>query len=322
MEFGRPDRLPMVEWASYWNQTVDRWRTEGLPERYAEAHALRDYVGLDCWRQHWARPRGTDCPRPASHGAGILRTEREYEELLPHLYPGPEPMLRAVDPWAQAHARGDMVVWLTVEGFFWYPRTLFGIENHLYAFYDEPELMHRMNRDLLAFNLRTIDEFCTVTTPDFVTFAEDMSYNHGPMLSKELFDEFLAPYYRELVSALEARGIITIVDSDGDVTALVPWLEEVGVRGILPLERMAGVDVAAIRRDHPEFLMIGAYDKMVMHRGEAAMRQEFERLVPTMRTGGYIPSVDHQTPPDVSWETYHVYLRLLAEYAEKGAPRP
>ena len=35
-----------------------------------------------------------------------------------------------------------------------------------------------------------------------MTFAEDMSYNHGPMLSKALFDEFLAPYYRRLVPRL------------------------------------------------------------------------------------------------------------------------
>ena len=34
-----------------------------------------------------------------------------------------------------------------------------------------------------------------------------------------------------------------------------------------------------------------------------------------MRTGGFIPSVDHQTPPSVSLEEYRCYLRLLEEYA-------
>jgi hypothetical protein len=51
-----------------------------------------------------------------------------------------------------------------------------------------------------------------------------------------------------------------------------------------------------------------------MHLGEAAMRAEFERLVPIMRTGGFIPSVDHQTPPAVSIDEYRLYLRLLDEY--------
>jgi hypothetical protein len=33
-----------------------------------------------------------------------------------------------------------------------------------------------------------------------------------------------------------------------------------------------------------------------------------------MRAGGFIPSVDHQTPPEVGLDAYRVYLRLLEEY--------
>ena len=52
--------------------------------------------------------------------------------------------------------------------------------------------------DLVAHHLKIIDKVCEHTTPDFMTFAEDMSYNNGSMLSKELFDEFMKPYYPEL----------------------------------------------------------------------------------------------------------------------------
>jgi uroporphyrinogen-III decarboxylase len=73
----------------------------------------------------------------------------------------------------------------------------------------------------------------------------------------------------------------------------------------------------AIRQKHPRFCMVGHFDKMVMNRGEAAVRAEFERLLPLMRSGGFIPSVDHQTPPGVSMEEYRVYLRLLDEYTRQ-----
>ena len=79
------------------------------------------------------------------------------------------------------------------------------------------------------------------------------------------------------------------------------------------------MDGWALRQQFPQLLMIGHFDKMTMNRGEAAMRAEFERLVPLMKSGGFIPSVDHQTPPGVSLDQYRTYLRLLNEYTARSA---
>ena len=318
MNFEPVDRLPMIEWAGYWNLTRERWYTEGLPEDLVAAKDVRAHLGLDPWWQQWFHPRGPECPQAPYHGAGIMKTEAEYEALLPHLYPEHIGAIDKVREWAPAVERGEAVFWISFDGFFWFPRTLFGIEAHLYAFSDCPELMHRMSRDLLAFNLRVLDAVCDVCTPRFMTFGEDMSYNHGPMLSKAMFDEFLAPYYRQIVPEVKRRGIVPMVDSDGHAHVLIDWLAEVGIEGLLPYERRAGNDLAAIRARHPRWLMIGGFDKTIMKDGEAAIREEFERLLPVMRSGGCIPAVDHQTPPDVSLDTYRTYVRLLREYCEKA----
>lgn len=189
----------------------------------------------------------------------------------------------------------------------------------MYAFYDQAELMHRINRDLAQFHERTLDALFRVLTPDMAGFAEDMSYNNGPMLSEPCFDEFIQPYYRMLIPRLKERCIPVMVDSDGRVDALIPWIQRAGIDGVYPLERQAGVDVAELRQRHPRLSMMGAYDKMVMTRGEEAMREEFERLLPVMRSGGFIVSVDHQTPPGVSLENYRIYVRLLHEYSRRAA---
>jgi uroporphyrinogen-III decarboxylase len=148
-----------------------------------------------------------------------------------------------------------------------------------------------------------------------MTFSEDMSYNNGPMLSEELFDTFMLPYYQRVVPRLKEYGVRVIVDSDGDITKPAAWFERAGIEGILPLERQAGVDLQLLRRRHPRQLYVGAFDKMVMHHGEAALRAEFERLLPVARQGGFAISVDHQTPPAVSLEDYRLFLRLFREYA-------
>ena len=77
------------------------------------------------------------------------------------------------------------------------------------------------------------------------------------------------------------------------------------------------MDVNRIRRAYPDWLMIGGYDKTILHLGEEAMRREFGRLLPAMQSGRYIPSVDHQTPPDVSLSQYRTYVSLLREYAAR-----
>ena len=317
MSFQPVDRLPAIEWAPWWNQTLDRWYAEGLPRELTGWGEIGDYFGLDRHGRFVVGAWGEGCPRPAHHGAGIVADASDYGRVKPYLY---RRSAESISGWegggalAAGQRAGDTVVWLTLRGFFWHPRTLLGIQRHLLSFYDQPELMEAMNRDLVEYQLWAIEEVCRVCTPDFVTFAEDMSYNHGPMLSQAMFDEFIAPHYRVIIPELERRGIIPLVDSDGDVMPLIPWLEGVGVQGILPLERMAGVDVSLIRQRHPRFLMVGAFDKTVMHRGEAAIRAEFERLLPAMRGGGFIASCDHQTPPEVSLDDYRLYVSLLKEY--------
>jgi len=139
--------------------------------------------------------------------------------------------------WEKDQARGEVVLWFTLNGFFWLPRQILGIERHLFAFYDQARLMHRINQENAEHMVRLIDRVCEFCTPDFMTFAEDMSYNHGPMLSKALFDEFMLPYYRIVVPHLKKRGIWAIVDSDGDVERGRRMVPEAGLDGVLPLER-------------------------------------------------------------------------------------
>ena len=320
LNFQPVDRLPVMEWAPWWNQTIDRWHGEGLPAALTDAVAIQEYFGLDLFRQVHLEPLRRGGPKPASHGAGLLADEAGYGRALGEfLYPDPGFDRAELAALAERQRTGELVIWLTFNGFFWFPRVLLGIQRHLVAFYDQPELLHRINADLAAHQLRGLEAILSVCTPDVMTFAEDMSYNHGPMLSPAMFDEFLAPYYHRIIPELKRAGIRVFIDSDGDVTDLLPWVMGAGAEGILPLERMAGVDVSEIRASHPRLLMLGAYDKTVMHRGEAAIRAEFERLLPVMRSGGFIASVDHQTPPGVSLEQYRQYLAIYREYAARAA---
>ncbi len=307
LAFEPAPRLPRLEWAAWWDKTIDRWESEGFPKLGWEES--QTCFGLDFLHSLHADPREVR-----------IKDEADYRRVQAELMPDEaiEGVKRRAWALAERHARGEFSIRLILEGYFWYPRRLLGIEPHLLAFYDQPALLHHINADLLEFHLKTMEAVLAILTPDMANTMEDMSYNHGPMLSQDCFEEFIRPYYLPVAEMLRKYDIPLFVDSDGQVGQLLPWLIDCGVNGIFPLERQAGVDINALRAEHPGLLMLGGFDKMVMHRGEAAVRAEFERILPLMRAGGYIPSVDHQTPPGVSLEDYRIYIRLLTEYTELG----
>lgn len=311
------DRTPVIEWASWWDLTYKNWFQQGLPQMSPEE--LNVYWGHDPLKQFWLPVIEEGCPQPDHFGGPIIEDEEDYKRV--HKYLFTDRLLEQIDKnvgdYARAHADEDIAYWFSLDGFFWFPRRLFGIEGHLLAFYDYPELMLEINRDLCEFHKKCLKVLFSRIKPLFMTFGEDMSYNLGPMLSKECYDEFMLPFYKELVPLIKAGGTKVLIDTDGQVEPLIPWFLEGGIEGILPLERMAGVDVNRIREKYPELIMIGGYDKTVMHKGEAAIRAEFERILSAIRSGRYIPSVDHQTPPAVSVEDYKLYMSILREYSQK-----
>lgn len=317
MNFQPVDRLPRWEWAMWWDETVARWHKDGLDPNLTDIFEIHDKFGLDPYKQYWFSTTDATIEAAQHHVEGVVTNMDDYLKHKQYLFPDHSAAIEGMAPWLKRQDSGDAVIWITLEGFFWFPRTMMGFTILMMSFYDQPELLHKINSDLLEFNLGLLDQIEKIGNPVFMTIAEDMSYNNGPMISRQLMDEFLSPYYEKLIARCKEMDMVTIVDTDGDVTLLVPWLLDNGVDGVLPLERQAGVDGMALREQFPELVMVGHYDKMVMTNGEQAMRDEFERLVPLMKSGGFIPSVDHQTPPSVSLGNYQIFLKLLNEYTSK-----
>lgn len=312
------ERLPAFEWAKWWEVTLQRWENEGLP-RNLDSEQIKEFFGLDKARRLRYRSKGPEFP-DLEFGNGIVKDAGDYIKVKQKLF-DMEQVKNNTDFLNELKINQQnegMITWIGIDGFFWLPRDLFGIEKHFYAFYDNAELMHQINSDLLEYNLFLIEKTCSTFTPDFITISEDMSYNNGPMISKQLFDEFIKPYYLKLIPVIKKHNIIPFIDTDGDVIKLIDWLIDCGIEGILPLERQAGVDIAEIRGSYPKLKMIGGFDKTIMHKGTDAMVAEFERILPVMKSGGYIPSVDHQTPPDVSLGNYKMFVSLLKEYCRKA----
>jgi uroporphyrinogen decarboxylase len=243
-------------------------------------------------------------------------TQREdFLELLPRLQ-ADHPRRLSVN-WDQAcayYANRDFPVGLTICGAFGHPRNLFGVENLSLAYYDQPGLIHEILEHWTEFYIRLCQRVWGGIHFDFVLIWEDMAYKIGALISPRLVRQFMLPYYRRLIDNIYNLGCdIIIVDSDGNVSELVPMFLSVGVNVMLPFEVQAGMDIRIFRNKYGKNLaIIGGVDKRLLGDDMNAMDVELsEKVIPVLKSGGYIPCLDHTVPPNVSLGNFQQYLDLM-----------
>lgn len=221
----------------------------------------------------------------------------------------------------EAAKRGEMITQRVIGGYM-YLRSLMGPEDLLYAFYDDPELVHdcmavwlALAQDMTAHAQRSV-------TLDELFIAEDICYNTGPLISPEMMRAFLFPYYRKLLDGVKTRQLdpdrhlYFQVDTDGKAESVIDLYRELGMDAMSPFEVASGSDVVAIGRKYPELVIAGGIDKRVLAGSREDIDAMLERIFPAMkRRGGYIPTCDHGVPEEVSFENYLYYRKRCLEYA-------
>lgn len=195
-------------------------------------------------------------------------------------------------------------------GYYSMLRNWIGTENLSYLWYDDPALLHECLEFLTDFALRLLERAVSEIAFDYVIIHEDMAGKGGPLMGPALFRQFLLPHYQRYVAFLKGHGVrLVLVDTDGDHNVLLPAFLEAGVDGFCPMERAAGMDPVEVRRRYGQSVcLMGGVDKRVIARGRAAIDAELAYLAPAIASGGYIPTIDHSVPPDVSYEDFRYYL--------------
>lgn len=226
----------------------------------------------------------------------------------------PERMARA----RELAGRGMMVTQGLIGGYM-YLRSLIGPADLLYAFIDQPELIHTCMQTWFELADAVIARHQEAVTLDELFLAEDICYNHGLLISPAMMREFLFPYYQQLIANTRARQLdqsrhlYIHVDTDGDARPAIPVYLDIGIDAMSPFEVASGCDVVAIGRQYPGLALFGGIDKRVLAETKGDIDTMVERILPTMRErGGYIPTCDHGVPEEVPLDNYlHYRMRCV-----------
>lgn len=344
------DHAPFVEIA-VWPQTIERWLKEGLPCD-VEPNFLNgnEFFGFERWEyiplsvgmipcfeyevfeedERTIVFRGNDgivhkalktnismdqyISFPVHDRKSFLEMKKRYNPYSPIRYPS----------WwndrVRCYRERDYPLALTgIGGFGLYSmlRRWMGTEKACTIFYDDPVLAEEMLEFLVEFFLKLTQRALSDIDVDWYNWFEDFAYKTGPLVSPQIFKKFLLPRYLIINNYLRKHNVeIISIDSDGNFECLLPLLIDAGFNHICPMEQAAGMDPIKIRKEYGKsFAMLGGIDKRELSKGKREIENEMRRKLPyLLETGGYIPTIDHSVPPDISYENFIYYLELKRRF--------
>lgn len=186
------------------------------------------------------------------------------------------------------------------------PAMVRGLENHLTDMTLNPGWVHYLSRKFTDFYLeeyrRAWEAACG--NIDIFLVISDVGTQKGPLISRAMFDEFIAPYISEMADAIHKLGAKIMFHSCGNIAAFIPSIIRCGVDIINPLQP-AGAEMA------PESLKVysgricfhGGIDiQWLLPRGSAMEIRDEVRRYANIFGAGYIACPAHLFQPDTPAE--------------------
>ena len=343
--FARQDHDRVPRFDSFWNETIERWQTEGLNggvqtvlERLqADIHSLNwfwpmaypgreEVVSMDAETRvvrdgngkllrYWRNKSGTP-----DHLGFECDTRDKWETIFKPALLGTGLQL---DPAAiareyrQARQRGQWCHLTSVEGFE-ETRSLMGDEITLMAMAEDPEWIQDVSRTFTNVLLYNLDSAMAAgIAPDGLWIFGDMAFKTTTMCSPQMYRDLIWPDHKRLADWAHAHNMKFIYHTDGNVNGVIDLLIAAGFDCLQPLECKAGMDIRQLAPRYGDRLsLFGNIDVMTLITNDRA-RIEAEvraKLAAGMATKGYMYHSDHSVPPQVSWETYQFIIGLLDQY--------
>ncbi|MEN8250950.1 MAG: uroporphyrinogen decarboxylase family protein [Bacteroidota bacterium] len=120
---------------------------------------------------------------------------------------------------------------------------------------------------------------------DVLVIGDDAASGTGPMISPDMWREYILPCHRRIVEALD---VPVIWHSDGNIESLLPMAVEAGFAGVHGVDSIAGMDLAKIKQKYgQDLVLIGNVDVRVLFDSDLeAVRAEVDRCIAQGAPGG------------------------------------
>jgi uroporphyrinogen decarboxylase len=316
----QPDRVPRDFWAEppTWNRLLAHTGLHykdqlldslGVDVRHLEAASTPDLeVGGGVLQNFWGErfvmqstPWG-----PMRHDVkGALAGAQGFSDIECFEWPAPDCIdrsglvrqCRELEQHALLYGFAD--VWQR-------PALVRGWEEFFLDMIERPDWVHFLCRKFTDFYLEDYTRAAEITRGriDLFLLISDLGSQNGPLISKVMFREFVAPCMKEMIDCIHGLGARVLFHSCGSIAPLIPELISLGVDVLDPIQPTGPAM-------QPEALKAAFGDRLCFHGGidmqhllphgtPAQVRNEAHRYADVLGGGGgYILAPTHLFQPDV-----------------------
>lgn len=177
----------------------------------------------------------------------------------------------------------------TIRGVFCSVFERMGLEAFSYVCADLPEQIDRLMDLQTGYAVDLATRYAARNEVTCLAIVDDMAWKSAPICAPDWMRRHWIPRLAQVVRPLKAAGKRVVFHSDGRNDMLFPDLIEIGIDGVNPLEPIAGMDLADLkRRFGKDLTLIGGVDcsQLLPFGTPQQIRDEVRRLLDIGAPGG------------------------------------
>jgi len=140
----------------------------------------------------------------------------------------------------------------------------FGMENYFIKMHTDPAVVEAVTERLVDFYLRVNEKWFDIIGDrmDAIFFGNDFGSQLDLLVSPEMFDKFIMPYFRKITNQAKSRGYKVVLHSCGAIDRVIPRLIDAGVDALHPIQAKArDMDAVSLAKKYKDdIVFIGGVD--------------------------------------------------------------
>ena len=215
--------------------------------------------------------------------------------------------------------KGDRAILFHLRVAFMDSAYLMGLDKMLMNFLIDPQFVDAVMDVVLEANMRVVRNAIRAGA-DIILVGDDYAANEAPLMSPQVFHQFIAPRLKIMVEMVHQEGAYFIKHSDGNLWPILDDILDTGIDGLNPIEPQAGMDIGRVKQYCGDRVCLsGNIDcgQLLPHGTADQVRQAvIECLRKAAGGGGFIMHSSNSIHSSVNPENYRTMIEATREYGK------